>query len=170
MGISGQAAAKLSAAREFVECALCPVDGDPRAQESSLGFANAPATDDTSHARGILSGLTAAGHGLAGVRALRVIYRVLAERRKRDREAPYLLGGVVVAGAWHPAAPGVEPASVRQMEAGLVRVEPLPPFLAPDDATAVAVALQVAEAVMGDGITEPGPSGWDVVAPNVREV
>lgn len=63
-------------------------------------------------------------------------------------------------GTWSPAGQGISPASVCQIEAGLVEVVRLPPFLAPDDATAVAVALQVAEAVLGDAMAEAGPSGW----------
>ena len=75
-----------------------------------------------------------------------MIYRnALAERRRIHSEAPWQLSGVVVGAIWFPAAEGIEPASVRMMEAGLVGVERLPAFLAPNDQSAVEVAISEAE-------------------------
>ena len=62
-------------------------------------------------------------------------------------DAPWELGGVLIAERWHPAKAGLVEPSARLAEAGLVRLVPIPPFLAPDDRAAVRVAI--AEAMRG---------------------
>jgi hypothetical protein len=90
-----------------------------------------------------------------------VIYRdVLAEVRRLHGEAPWRLTGVVVDGEWYPAADGIGPATMRQVEAGLVEVRSLPRFLAVDDDQAVSVALDVAGMA---GLGEAGPRRHEVV-------
>ena len=85
----------------------------------------------------------------------------MAERRRLHSEAPWHLTGVVIDGAWSPAASGIGPPSGRMIEAGLVEVVRLPAFLAPDDQSAVEVA--VAEAGRA-GYGEP-----EAVGPMIRE-
>lgn len=84
------------------------------------------------------------------------LYRdALAERRRLHGDAPWRLTGVVIQGAWSPAAEGINPPSVRMIEAGLVELAPLPPFIAPDDEAAVGGAIAEAERA-GYGSAEPG--------------
>ena len=90
-----------------------------------------------------------------------LIYRdVLAERRRLHSGAPWQLTGVVICGAWSPAAQGIGPPSVRAIEAGLVDLVQLPTFMAPDDQSAVELAISEAERA-GCGNAEPGrwPAG-----------
>lgn len=84
-----------------------------------------------------------------------MIYRgVLAERRRLDESFPWHLTGVVVNGTWSPAGEGIGLPTIRLIEAGGVEVVALPAFLAPDDASAVAVAVEVARMM---GLGDPGP-------------
>jgi hypothetical protein len=98
-----------------------------------------------------------------------VIYRdALAELRRVHSEAPWSWTGVVVDGTWAPAAPGIGPASHRQIEAGLVAVVQLPAFIATDIRAACDVALEVAR-MAGYAVGEIGPAAprWYGVATTV---
>ncbi len=74
------------------------------------------------------------------------IYRSQAELRRSHRDAEWGLAGVVVGGEWYPAGPGIARPSARFIDSGNVALRDLPAYLAPDDASAVLVALQVANA------------------------
>ncbi len=74
------------------------------------------------------------------------IYRSQAELRRSHRDAEWGLAGVLVSGDWYPAGPGIARPSARFIESGNVSLRDLPAYLAPDDAAAVLVALQVAAA------------------------
>jgi hypothetical protein len=100
-----------------------------------------------------------------------MLYRdVLAERRRLHGEAPWQLTGVVVRGTWSPAAKAISPPDVRQIEAGLVEVVRLPAFLAPDDQSAVGVAVVMAGMA---GYGGPGTellwsrSGWHEISTEI---
>jgi hypothetical protein len=68
----------------------------------------------------------------------------MAELRRAHHDAPWTLAGVVVDAVWSPVRPGIRPADLRVIEAGNVRLEHLPPFLARSAGGAVSVALEVA--------------------------
>jgi hypothetical protein len=71
------------------------------------------------------------------------IYRgVRAELRRAHRDEEWTWCGVVIDDRWLAVSPDIEPPPVRLAQAGLVRVIDLPPYLARDDAEAVAVAKQ----------------------------
>jgi hypothetical protein len=74
-------------------------------------------------------------------------YLARAEFRRRHRNAPWVLAGVLVEGVFWPAQPGVEPIRRRLPETGLLGWADLPaPIIAGDTSTAAAVALQIAVA------------------------
>ncbi len=89
-----------------------------------------------------------------------VTYRAQAELRRVWSGAPWQLGGVLVEGRWWPAAPGIEPPSVRLIESGNVTLIKLPAFLAPSDRAAVGVALEVAR-VAGYESARARDWSWD---------
>jgi hypothetical protein len=102
-----------------------------------------------------------------------VIYREVRAEVRRVRR-PWLLAGIVLSGAWHPAMPGVHPASGGLVMAGLARTVELPPFLAPDDRTAWRVALDVAQmegyAVPRSPDLPPGGGGHWIDGPDLSDV
>jgi hypothetical protein len=74
-------------------------------------------------------------------------YAARAEFRRRHRGARWVLAGVIVEGAFHPAADGIEPVRARLPETGLVTWADLPTVIvAPDRASAATIALEVATA------------------------
>lgn len=81
------------------------------------------------------------------------VYRVRAEVRRDCSASPWELGGFVIAGEWHPAATGIERPSAQLAAGRNVQVVDLPAFIAPDDATAIAV-----------GCAEAGRAGYGTLA------
>jgi hypothetical protein len=72
-------------------------------------------------------------------------YAARAEFRRRDRGARWVLAGIRIDGVFHPAADGIEPIRGRLPDTGLLAWADLPTaILAPDEATAASVALDVA--------------------------
>jgi hypothetical protein len=81
-----------------------------------------------------------------------------AEFRRRDRNAPWILAGVLVGGEFWPARPGVERIRQRLPDAGLLGWADLPsPLIAPDAESAAAAALEVAAAAWPARAGRPVP-------------
>jgi len=93
-------------------------------------------------------------------------FRVQAEFRRRDREAPWVLAGITVDGEFWPAIDGVEPIRERLPAPGLVGWAKLPtPIVAPDPRVAAQVGLDVTRARWPDRVRAkvpyaPGTRHW----------
>ena len=68
--------------------------------------------------------------------------RVVAEMRRVHRDAEWVMTAVLLDDRWFAVARGIEPATSRLIEAGLIAASPLLPVLAADDAAAVECAIE----------------------------
>jgi hypothetical protein len=81
-----------------------------------------------------------------------------AEFRRRDRNATWILAGVLVGGEFWPARAGVERVRQRLPDAGLLGWADLPnPIIAPDAGSAAAAALEIAAARWPSRVGRPVP-------------
>jgi hypothetical protein len=72
-------------------------------------------------------------------------YAARAEFRRRRRGARWVLAGVRIEGVFHPASDGIQPIRGRLPDSELLAWADVPTvILAPDVATAAAIALEVA--------------------------